>query len=87
MEIQLVLVSCRVVIVYGCPPLPVQLRAVVSTASRACGKMAGGGGRRGLRVPLLDGLLQVHLELEGWLGYGVGQVVRHINLQTHREQK
>lgn len=37
-------------------------------------------------MPLLDGLLQVHLELEGWLGYGVGQVVRHINLQTHREQ-
>lgn len=36
-------------------------------------------------MPLLDGLLQVHLELEGWLGYGVGQVVRHVNLQTQGE--
>lgn len=37
-------------------------------------------------MSLLDGLLQVHLELKGWLGYGVGQVVRHIDLQTHGEQ-
>lgn len=36
---------------------------------------------------LPDGLLQVHLELEGWLGYGVGQVVRHVDLQTHGEQQ
>lgn len=38
-------------------------------------------------MSLLDGLLQVHLELKGWLGYGVGQVVRHIDLQTHEEQQ
>lgn len=38
-------------------------------------------------MSLLDGLLQVHLELKGWLGYGVGQVVRHIDLQAHGEQQ
>lgn len=38
-------------------------------------------------MSLLDRLLQVHLELKGWLGYGVGQVVRHIDLQTQGEQQ
>lgn len=34
-------------------------------------------------MSLLKRLFQVHLEVEGWLGYWVGQVVRHINLETH----
>lgn len=33
-------------------------------------------------MSLLKRLFQVHLELKGWLGYWIGQVVGHINLQT-----
>lgn len=90
MEVHLVLVGGRVVVVDGRPPLPVKLGAVVSAATGARGRMTGrrgGGGGGGLQVSLLKRLLQVNLELEGWLGHWVGQVVRHIDLGTHREQR
>lgn len=66
MEVHLVLVGCRVIVIYGRPSLPVKLRAVVSAAPGARGRMAGRGGV--LQVSLLKRLFQVHLELEGWLG-------------------
>lgn len=72
MEIHFVLVGCWVVIIDGRPPLPVKLRAVVSTAPGARGWMTGRRGGGGvLQVSLLKRLFQVHLELEGWLGYWV----------------
>ena len=70
-EVHLVLVGCRVFIIYGRPSLPVKLRTVVSAAPGARGRMAGRRGG-GLQVSLLKRLFQIHLELEGWLGDWVG---------------
>lgn len=72
MEVHFVLVGCWVIIIDGRTALTVKLGTVVSTTPGTGGGMAGRGRGGGLQVSLLKRLFQVHLELEGWLGYWVG---------------
>lgn len=47
----------------------------------------GGGGGEGLQVSFLKRLFQIHLEMKGWLGNWVRYIIRHVDLQTHREKE
>lgn len=72
-----------VLVVAGRPPFAAQLGPVVGPGTGA-GRGVAWGGRGGVAFP--PGFLQIHLQLEGRLGNGIGNVVRDIDLRRGGER-